>query len=125
MKKIALVEDNIDNRVLFKTILENSYDVDEYETGHEALASFKKRKPDLVLLDISLPEMDGREILRRMRDDPSLRTIPVIAVTAHAMAGDRESLLSGGFDDYVSKPVVDENILLNAITRLLNSKKQR
>jgi len=125
MKRIALVEDNIDNRVLFKMILEDSYDIDEYATGRRALESFKRKKPDLVLLDISLPEMDGREILRRMRNDPSLRTIPVIAVTAHAMAGDRESLLSGGFDDYVSKPVVDEDILLNAISRLLNSKQRR
>jgi CheY-like chemotaxis protein len=72
-----------------------------------------------VLLDISLPGMDGNEILKRIRSDDGLRSIPVIALTAHAMAGDREKFLAAGFDDYITKPIVDERKLFDAIGRLL------
>jgi two-component system cell cycle response regulator DivK len=119
MKKIAVVEDNPDNRLLVQVILEPLYEVVEYETGFAALEGLPKEKPDLVLLDISLPEMDGAEVLRRMRADAQLRTLPVIALTAHAMSGDREKFIRAGFNDYVTKPIVDENILLDAIQRLL------
>ncbi len=119
MKKIAVVEDNPDNRLLVQVILESLYKVVEYENGFTALAGLPKEKPDVVLLDISLPEMDGAEVLRRMRADPQLRMLPVIALTAHAMSGDREKFLAAGFNDYVTKPIVDENVLLDAIQRLL------
>ena len=119
MKKIAVVEDNPDNRLLVQVILEPLYEVVEYETGFAALEGLPKEKPDLVLLDISLPEMDGAEVLRRLRADPQLRSLPVIALTAHAMTGDREKFLAAGFNDYVTKPIVDENVLLDAIRRLL------
>ena len=119
MKKIAVVEDNPDNRLLVQVILEPLYEVVEYETGFAALAGLPQDKPDVVLLDISLPEMDGSEVLRRIRADPQLRPLPVIALTAHAMSGDREKYLGAGFNDYVTKPIVDENILLAAIQRLL------
>src|SRR5487761_2707838 len=118
MKKIAVVEDNPDNRLLVQVILEPLYEVVEYETGFAALAGLPQDKPDVVLLDISLPEMDGSEVLRRIRADPQLRPLPVIALTAHAMSGDREKYLGAGFNDYVTKPIVDENILLAAIQRL-------
>ncbi len=120
MRTIAHVEENPDNRLLVQAILGDLYHIVEYETGAEALTGMAGEKPDLVLMDISLPEMDGTEVLRRMREDPALRSIPVIAITAHAMAGDRERLLGSGFDDYVSKPIVDENVLLGAIQRLLS-----
>jgi two-component system, cell cycle response regulator DivK len=119
MKKIAVVEDNPDNRLLVQVILEPFYEVVEYENGLAALEGLPKEKPDLVLLDISLPEMDGAEVLRRLRTDVQLRALPVIALTAHAMAGDREKYIAAGFNDYVTKPIVDENILLAAIQRLL------
>ena len=119
MKKIAVVEDNPDNRLLVQVILEPLYEVVEYETGFAALEGLPKEKPDLVLLDISLPEMDGAEVLRRIRADAQLRTLPVIALTAHAMSGDREKFIRAGFNDYVTKPIVDENVLLDAIQRLL------
>jgi two-component system sensor histidine kinase/response regulator len=73
----------------------------------------------LVLLDISLPELDGGEVLRRIRADAVLRHLPVIALTAHAMAGDREKYLAAGFNDYVSKPIVEEQVLLDAIRKQL------
>jgi CheY-like chemotaxis protein len=120
MTRIALVEDNADNRMLVNAILEDRYQIDEYESGAEALAGLESDPPDLVLLDISLPAMDGTEVLRRMRADERLRTLPVIALTAHAMAGDREKYLGMGFDAYVSKPIVDESVLLGEIERLLN-----
>ena len=119
MKKIAVVEDNPDNRLLVQVILEPLYEVVEYETGFAALEGLPDAKPDLILLDISLPGMDGAEVLRRIRAAPQLRALPVIALTAHAMAGDREKCLAAGFNDYVTKPIVDESILLGAIQRLL------
>jgi len=120
MKKIAVVEDNPDNRLLVQAILVGIYEIVEYETGLEALEGLAKEKPDLVLLDISLPEMDGVEVLRRIRSDPNLRDLPAVALTAHAMAGDREKFLEAGFNDYVTKPILDEELLFGAIQRCLN-----
>jgi len=117
--RIALVEDNPDNRLLVHAILEERYDIDEYETGAEALVGISGNPPDLVLLDISLPEMDGTEVLARLRKEGFDR-LPIIALTAHAMSGDRERYLSAGFDDYVTKPIVDEDLLIGAIERWLN-----
>jgi two-component system, cell cycle response regulator DivK len=115
MKTIAVVEDNSDNRLLLESILGDLYELTEYEDGSSALAGLRSHRPDLVLLDISLPGMDGPEVLVHIRADPALRDLPVIALTAHAMAGDRERLLAAGFDDYVAKPIVDEEILFSAI----------
>ena len=122
MKKIAVVEDNPDNRLLVQVMLEPYYELVEYETGPAALEGLPQENPDLVLLDVSLPEMDGTEVLRHIRGNPALRELPVIALTAHAMAGDREKYIAAGFDDYVSKPIIDEQVLLDAIAgKLLSS----
>ena len=117
MRKIAVVDDNADNRLIIRTILEDQYDIEEYSSGIEAIEGFRKNKPDVVILDISLPEMDGTEILRRIRDDSDLNDLPVIALTAHAMVGDREKYLSAGFNDYVAKPILDMNVLFSTIQR--------
>jgi CheY-like chemotaxis protein len=117
MRKIAVVDDNADNRLIIRTILEDQYDIVEYSSGIEAIEGFRKSKPDVVILDISLPEMDGTEILRRIRDDSHLHDLPVIALTAHAMVGDREKYLSAGFNDYVAKPILDMNVLFSTIKR--------
>ena len=119
MPKLAVVEDNADNRLLLQAILGDSFDLQEYDNGTDALAGISSSRPDLVLLDISLPGMDGKEILKRIRADAQLRALPVIALTAHAMAGDREKFLAAGFDDYITKPIVDEKQLFDAIKRLL------
>ena len=119
MKKIALVEDNADNRLLVQVVLADSYDVTSYENGQDALDGISTEMPDLVLLDISLPKMDGNEVLRRIRADDAMRKLPVIALTAHAMAGDREKYLAAGFDGYVTKPILEEEILLAAIEQAL------
>jgi two-component system cell cycle response regulator DivK len=105
MSTVAVVDDNSDNRLIIRTILEDQ--------------SFQRRRPDVVVLDISLPEMDGTEILRLIRADPRLQDLPVIALTAHAMVGDREKYLAAGFDDYVAKPILDMNVLFKAISRLI------
>jgi CheY-like chemotaxis protein len=117
--KIAVVEDNPDNRLLVQAILEDRYEISEYETGTEAVAGLAHNRPDLVLLDISLPEMDGTEVLQWIRGQESLRDLPVVALTAHAMTGDRDKYLREGFDDYVTKPIIDEVVLLEAIERCL------
>jgi CheY-like chemotaxis protein len=116
---VAVIEDNVDNRLLLDAILGEAFSIDEYAAGAEALAALPHRVPDVVLLDVSLPGMDGLEVLARMRSDPSLRHVPVIAVTAHAMAGDRERYLAAGFDGYVPKPIVDDELLIEAIEALL------
>jgi CheY-like chemotaxis protein len=120
--KIAVVEDNPDNRLLVNAILDDVYELSEYETGADAVAGLAKDPPDLVLLDISLPEMDGTEVLAWIRRQPQFKTLPVVALTAHAMAGDREKYLAAGFNDYVTKPIIDESLLLEAIQRWLSPK---
>jgi two-component system, cell cycle response regulator DivK len=124
MKKIALVEDNADNRLLVQVMLDDLFEVISYANGPEALAGLAKEIPDLVLLDISLPEMDGNEVLRRIRAEVSTRQLPVIALTAHAMAGDREKYLAAGFDGYVTKPIIEEAILIGAIQKALEGGKR-
>ncbi|MFV2006660.1 MAG: response regulator [Longimicrobiales bacterium] len=118
--RIAVVEDNPDNRMLVEAILDELYDIVEFETGKQAVAGLVEAKPDLVLLDISLPEMDGTEVLEWIRGQESLAGLPVIALTAHAMAGDREKYLDLGFDEYLTKPIIDETVLMGAIERCLS-----
>ena len=122
MKTIAVIEDNADNRLLLSALLGEQYTLVEYEDGIDALAGMRRQPPDLVLLDISLPGMDGGEVLRHIRAEAALRRVPVIALTAHAMAGDRERFLAQGFDDYVTKPILDESELLGTIERLLRTR---
>lgn len=119
MHRIAVVEDNPDNRLLVEALLSDRYEISEYETGREAVDGLEADDPDLILLDISLPEMDGTEVLAWIRQNDRLKEKPVIALTAHAMAGDREKYLNAGFNDYVTKPIVDEEILFGAIERWL------
>jgi len=120
-KRIAVVEDNEDNRLLLHAFLDEQYDLQDYETGPEALRGMDAIVPGVVLLDISLPGMDGVEVLRRLRQNEKLRHLYVIALTAHAMAGDRERLLAAGFDDYLAKPIMDESLLFAGIEHGFNT----
>lgn len=119
MKRIAVIEDNPDNRLLVRAILDGCYELTEFDSGITALPAIEKDPPDLVLLDISLPEMDGAEVLQRIRAITGLRDLPVIALTAHAMVGDRERFLEAGFDQYIAKPILDADKLTTAIEGLL------
>jgi len=121
MPRIAVVEDNPDNRLLLQAILGGRFEVLEYDNGEDALVGFAAQRPDVVLLDISLPGMDGLEILSRVRADAALARLRVIALTAHAMAGDREKYLAAGFDDYLTKPIIDETLLVKAIEMQLTA----
>ena len=107
MPTIAVVEDNEDNRFVISMMVGDLGEIAEYATGPAALAAFQSGVPDVVLLDIALPEMDGVEVVRRMRADAGMREVPVIALTAHAMRGDRERYLAAGCNGYVSKPIED------------------
>ncbi len=106
MPRILLVEDNEMNRdMLSRRLSRKGYEVSIAIDGQQGLAMALRGEYDLVLLDMSLPELDGWEVVRRIRSDPRGRTLPVIALTAHAMAGDREKALQAGCDEYDSKPV--------------------
>ena len=117
--RIVLVEDNPDNRLVVHALLDNHYENDAYADAPSGLAAIRANPPDLLLLDIALPGMDGVEMLSVLRADSSVPRVPAIALTALAMSGDRERLLSEGFDDYVSKPIVDERVLFDAIAKAL------
>jgi CheY-like chemotaxis protein len=105
-KVVLLVEDNLHNRRIFSGILTHyGFQVKEAENGVEAVAMAQSEKPDLILMDLSLPVMDGWEATRKIKDMPELRDIPIIALTAHAMAGDEDRALEAGCDGYLSKPI--------------------
>ena len=115
--QVVVVEDNERNMKLFREVLNASgYRTLEAETGKRAVALATEHRPDLVLMDIHLPDIDGVEALRMLRADERTASVPVLALTAQAMEGDRERFLAAGFDGYLSKPV---NIadLLDAVRR--------
>ena len=119
MPKILLVEDNPDNRdMLSRRLVRRGFELCFAADGAEALLRIKEDRPELVLMDLSLPVMDGWEATRRIKADPATAAIPVIALTAHAMAGDRERALQAGCDDYDTKPV-DLPRLLEKMEKLL------
>lgn len=105
-KTVLYIEDNPHNRRLVRRTLERrGYTIIEAEDGEQGLEMVHELKPPLVLLDIGLPKMDGMEVVGRIKADAELQDIPVIAITASAMQGDRERFLAAGCDDYLSKPI--------------------
>jgi CheY-like chemotaxis protein len=106
MITILIAEDNPVNRELLRELLEGrGYAVLEACDGQEALRVLEKTLPDMLLLDLNMPVMDGFATIRKIRDNPSFARLPVLAVTAYAMRGDREKILDAGFDGYLSKPI--------------------
>jgi CheY-like chemotaxis protein len=105
MSTILVVEDSQDNFDLIAEVLEDDHDLVHAETGPQGLARARENRPDLILLDMGLPDMDGWEVARRLKSNSSLADVPVIALTAHAMKGDRERCLDAGCDDYLEKPI--------------------
>jgi two-component system, cell cycle response regulator DivK len=109
---ILVVEDQEDNRQIVRDLLTaTDYEVMEAENGEEALAAVSKQRPDLILMDIQLPVMDGYEATRRIKADPALSAIPVIAVTSYALSGDEEKARAAGCDDFVPKPFSPRQLL--------------
>jgi CheY-like chemotaxis protein len=118
-KKIAVIDAAADICLLLTTILENLYDVVVYEDGVSRLAGISQSAPDLLILDIMLPGIDGPEVLRRLRADPALTHLPVIAFTGQGSKRDLELYSALGFDHYLIKPINNENNLLDPVARLL------
>jgi CheY-like chemotaxis protein len=122
MKNILVAEDNAVNRELVHELLEtHGYSVFEASNGQEALQMITESIPDLLLLDLGMPVLDGFGVIRQVRDNPAWATLPVLALTAYAMQGDRDRIISSGFDGYLSKPI-NSGALLEELTRLLETR---
>jgi two-component system cell cycle response regulator DivK len=122
MPKILLVEDNEMNRdMLSRRLLKQGFEMVIAVDGEQAIDLARSEAPDLILMDISLPGLDGWEATRRLKAMPETRSIPIIALTAHAMAGDREKSLTAGCNDYDTKPI-DFRRLLEKIQGFLDKK---
>lgn len=118
MKTILIVEDVEMNRELLVQLLEDDHRLVLADNGMSALERAAETRPDLILMDLSLPRMDGWEVTRRLKADPGLAHIPVIALSAHAMRGDEERARASGCDDFLTKPI-DETVLFEKIARHL------
>ena len=104
-KRILVVEDQLDSRRIIRDMLASTdYEIIEAEDGEQALAAIAKQRPDLILMDIQLPIMDGYTATRRIKADPALNAIPIIVVTSYALSGDEEKARAAGCDAYVAKP---------------------
>jgi two-component system, cell cycle response regulator DivK len=104
-KRILVVDDQPDNRQIIRDLLAaTDYELTEAEDGEQALAAVARQPPDLILMDIQLPVMDGYEATRRIKADPALRSIPIIAVTSYALSGEEQKARAAGCDAYVTKP---------------------
>ena len=111
-KRILMVEDSEDNRQIIRDLMESvGYDLIEAEDGAAAVAMATEHRPDLILMDIQLPVMDGYEACRRIKADPELRHIPIIAVTSYALSGDETKTKAAGCDAYVAKPFSPRQLL--------------
>jgi CheY-like chemotaxis protein len=118
MKTVLIAEDNPVNRELLRELLETrGYTVTEACNGQEALAMVEQSPPDILLLDIGMPLLDGFGVVRKLRENPRFASLPVVAVTAYAMQGDREKIMNSGFDGYLSKPV-SSSLLVQELDRL-------
>lgn len=126
MAKILLVEDEPDNRDLVRLTLEGAgHEVTTAATGEEGLERARAARFDLVLMDLSLPgEFDGLEATRRLRAEPTLARLPVVALTAHAMRGDRERALAAGCDEHIAKPIIDLREFADRIGRMAAAGRQ-
>lgn len=119
-KTVMIVEDNELNMKLFHDLLEaRGYDILETRDGMEALKMARDKKPDLILMDIQLPEVSGLEVTKWLKEDDDLRAIPVVAVTAFAMKGDEEKIREGGCEAYIAKPISVSNFLAT-VEKFLN-----
>lgn len=116
---ILLVEDNLHNRKIFKDMLEHyGFHTLEAEDGAKALELVASEHPSLILMDLSIPVIDGWECTRRLKADPATRAIPIIALTAHAMRGDEERARAAGCDGYLAKPVSPKRVVAEVKMRL-------
>jgi two-component system, cell cycle response regulator DivK len=112
LAKILIIEDNEQNRYLCSFILKSHrHDIVEATSGREGVERARNTLPDLIILDIQLPEMDGYAVARELKNDPATGRIPIVAVTSYAMAGDRERTLASGCEGYIEKPINPETFM--------------
>src|SRR5580700_9650644 len=111
-KRILVVDDQPDNRQIIRDLLDaTDYELTEAENGEQALAAVAKQRPDLILMDLQLPILDGYEATRRIKADPALKDVPIIAVTSYALSGDEAKARAAGCDDFVPKPFSPRQLL--------------
>jgi two-component system, cell cycle response regulator DivK len=116
---ILHIEDNFENRVLIRRILlSEDYQILEAESAHQALSILDEQKPDLILMDINMPDMDGYTLTTELKSRPDLHNVPIIAITANVMRGDRERVFKSGCDGYIEKPI-DVDRFLDQIASFL------
>lgn len=118
MKKILIVEDVAFNLDLLVQLLEDDYQLITAGDGEKGIELAKSESPDLILMDMSLPVIDGWEAARRIKSDAASKQVPIIGLSAHAMDGDREKALASGCDDYLTKPI-DEDLLVKTLNKFL------
>jgi len=112
MKRVLVIEDNDNNMELITFILQkNGFETLRAITGSQGFEAARREKPDFILLDVQLPDIDGYEVLKRIRSAETTTTVPIIAVTSHAMAGDRQKLLAAGCNGYIEKPIDPINVI--------------
>jgi CheY-like chemotaxis protein len=122
-KRILLIEDNVVNRRLAQFLLKSQgYEIWEVSSAPEAFAVLKEKQPDLILMDIQLPGMDGLTATKHLKSDPATRDIPVLAVTSYAMKGDEVKAFEAGCSGYVTKPI-DKTLFLEAVAKALADSK--
>ena len=121
MPKVLVVEDNKDNfKIVNYALTRASYEVLWAETGEDGIAQVVKEQPRFILMDINLPGIDGMEAARRIRESEACRDIPIIAVTAHAMSGDRERIIAAGCNGYIEKPI-DPITLVEQVHKIIGN----
>lgn len=118
-RTVLIVEDNEDNRIVYSTMLRHfGFAVDEAENGAEGILKARSNQPDLILMDIAIPLVDGWEAVQRLKKDPSTSHIPIVALTAHAMPADRERAMQVGCDGYLAKPC-EPRTVVEEVRRIL------
>ncbi|HYD48560.1 MAG TPA: response regulator [Terriglobales bacterium] len=122
-KKILVVEDNLDNRriLVYRLRRMGDFDIVEASNGEEALERVRNDNPDLIFMDLKMPVMDGWEATKQIRLLDLGRRIPIVALTAQAMAGDEQKALAAGCDDYIPKPIVDPSVVREKVERFLGT----
>ena len=119
MVTVSIIDDDEDSNMILSFYLEDKWQVTTFLDWKEALEAYEKGPPDLIFLDISLPGIDGTEVLKKIRDKQQLKHVKVIALTGYSLPGDREKFLSLGFDEYVSKPIPDMKTLTKLVEKCL------
>lgn len=120
MKTIFLIDDDQDSNIILTSYLEDQWRVYAFQEWEAALNEMEKEVPDMIFLDISLPDISGVEVLNRIRENKRFQHVKIVALTGYSLPKDRENFLKQGFDDYLSKPILNESVIINLIKKWLS-----